>query len=198
MINTEDQELFEFISWFQKNYNLEINIYELKLVIKAAENANITVDSATRTTLAALMKQNNLTPESTVKLYLDIQTQNNSSNFVDELIDKTVEKIEPQLDEAVIVAKAEIAALFLEKFNTPGMSHQVNDFASQYEGKISGSLAARKQALNQRFGRLLNQEKPQNVDQVLQVGKRLVGNSSTNVNLKALKSQVIKLPPKEA
>ncbi|NET11414.1 MAG: hypothetical protein F6K08_00100 [Okeania sp. SIO1H6] len=196
MINTEDQELFEFISWFQKNYNQEINIYELKLVIKAAENANITVDSATRTTLAALMKQNNLTPESTVKLYLDIQTQNNSSNFVDELIDKTVEKFQPQISEAVFLTKAEIAARFLEEFNTPGGAHQVDDFASQYEGKISDSLAARKQALNQRFGRLLNQKKPQNIDQILETGKNLVGNSSTKV--KSLKSQVIKLPPKEA
>ena len=192
----ENKELFEFISWFEKNYNQEINIYELKLVIKAAENANITVDAATRTALAALMKQNNLTPEGTVKLYLDIQTQNNSSNFVDELIDKTVQTFQPQISEAAFIAKAEIAAQFLEEFNTPGGDHQVDDFASQYESKISESLTARKKSLNQRFNRLLNQKNPQNVDQILQVGKRLVGNSSTNV--KALNSQVIKLPTKEA
>ncbi len=96
--------------------------------------------------------------------------------------------------EAVVVVRAEIAARFLEKFNNAGTSHQVEDFANQYGDQISNSLAARKQVLNQRFQRLLSQKKPQNVDQILQTGKRLVGNSK---NVKTLNSQVIKLPPQK-
>lgn len=194
MMNNEEKELLEFISWFQENYNLKISSYELKLVIKAAENANLKVDSAMRTTLAALMKQNNLTPQSTVKLYLDIQAKNNSSNFVDELIDTTVRKVEPQLDDAVAITKAEIAALFLEKFNSPNIDTQVDDFTDQYAERIDGSLANRKQALNQRFNKLLNQRQPQSVENDLLAGKRLIKSSN---NVKALNSQVIRLSPQK-
>jgi len=194
MMNNEEKELLEFISWFQENYNFKISSYELKLVIKAAENANLKVDSAMRTTLAALMKQNNLTPQSTVKLYLDIQAKNNSSNFVDELIDATVKKVEPQLDDAVAITKAEIAALFLEKFNTPNIATQVDDFTNQYAERIDGSLANRKQALNQRFNKLLNQRQPQSVENDLLAGKRLIKSSN---NVKALNSQVIRLSPQK-
>ncbi|NES01742.1 MAG: hypothetical protein F6K22_02235 [Okeania sp. SIO2F4] len=168
-----DQELFEFIKWFKDNYQLDINHFEIKLLLKAAENANLTVDPPTRTALAALMKQHNLTPENTVKLYLDAQSQNNSSNFVDELIDKTVQGIKPQISDAVIIAKAEITAMFLEEFNTPGGGSQVDDFANQYKSQVSSSLESRKEALNQRFNRLLNAPPPPTVDEILE----LLGNN---------------------
>lgn len=188
----------EFIEWIKANYQIHINEFEIKLLLNAAQRAGIKIDTQTRTALVLLQKQNNLTPDATAQLFLDAQSQSNSANFVDELIDTTVARVSPKLDEAAFLAKAEIAVRFMEKFNSAGVGEDVQKMAEQTAQRVQASLDSRKARLTERFNRILNPQTPATVDKILLTGKKLVGDSKPP-NLKTLNpNPTTYLPDREA
>lgn len=190
-----DSEIQEFTNWIKAKYSVpKLEIYDVKLVVSEARQQGIEVDNKIRTALVLLMTQNNATPKQAVELFRQTQQQKNGS-LVDELIETTLKKLEPHIQEAAAITKAEVAARFMEVFNQPsGVTDEVEQFGEQQEAHIVSTLQARKQRLATRFQNLLSGPQEVDIEAIVAKGNTLAQQDNayqlpSSTNLLRLPSQ---------